>query len=1219
MMLMSFLEKHFHKQRTSPTQKGGSRGGSIRPEPERGDEGRSEDVNRSSSEMDSPTETQDDYEIALAQKSQRDAQLSWTLIFVAASVVCSWLLGTTGLSMAWLLLLLALVAAVWKASLVRLVEAAINYETLRVRRRRALSQDETAEWFNFLVNRWWVFSSPSLFTILKEQLEPLLNEAKPAFVESLELRQFTLGEQTPYVKAVRVFDVNQGKRIPLSARNLQQPPSGLALSLHHQVALEADVCLDSDDFRMVLRTRLFGKGVGMDLDLAMEKLNISGKIYVTFTLNMEAPFPHITHLNLTFIDKPEVWFSVRVLKAVQMMEVPILKTWIHSLVMDALVTALVDPGKLDVNLTSHDRPTPGQEMGDTIAQGVLTVTLSVTQSGHMPEDVRWLVLTLGDQRQKTSHLSSRWQESPSFLVGSLQTDRLVVKLKSKRLVSSITLAQFELPLSNYNLDTAHVVETSLHKKQTRTSFSNFPNIAVRLEYTSLPPIQLDQPEVSWPVPQGDGNLPVSGVIFVYIHGAECLTIGDQSECNPYCMLFNSRKKVKTTHYIKGTGSPQWESRAQFLVSDFTQVSLSFVVCSWSPNKMSDTDLLGLAILNMNQNDTWMVRRQLQLNGNTSPAVITVSIVFRPVPSVAQSELCFRDSFAPLGTDDDELVTYNRCKRNSNTWMHQAKMLLTHRDQDTSASDISNLLSNGMGLMEVSIIRARDLVSKDLNGFSDPYCELKINGECKYKSSIKKKTLNPSWEESAIMGLPRPGEMLEVVLWDHDTFGMKDFLGSVTISMEDIRRFSSSDASQSCQLQGVKTGVVEIKIKVISEETESQSYQPSNNSSTSSPRLPVRHEPDTVARRPSGERSKLRLHIESIPPPAPPRTVTLGYKPLPPDTDPLRESLSNGVNNGAISPTQSSSSSPHSVPRVTVTDLHNPGQLAVTVPELHNQGASNGGQLSPHTSLTPSPDGQFKKNVPEYSSFRIMKQKVKRGLKLRRFKSEVSVREEKSGVTNGKPSTTTTLSIEPSGGGESDATELLQMEGLSHAVSQPNILHIKQPSPRVKHKRPTDLKVAASVRPDKYFGVEGKVIQAQGLHVAHVAQLYCRIKLQSATSPDKLTRMGSNAAGKTLAKSRLLPAMPNPRFDLSFQLDNPENVPRQAALVFEIRSSGKEMVAARRITLQDMLSAASPDTNEVRTWLALNNGASLEVEIAHSRELKKQSRKIFRSWSVHRIV
>jgi hypothetical protein len=78
------------------------------------------------------------------------------------------------------------------------------------------------------------------------------------------------------VKTVRVFDINQVKHIPLSARSLQQPPSSLALSVHHQVALEADLSLDSDDFRMVIRSRLFGKGVGMELDLAMEKLNISG-------------------------------------------------------------------------------------------------------------------------------------------------------------------------------------------------------------------------------------------------------------------------------------------------------------------------------------------------------------------------------------------------------------------------------------------------------------------------------------------------------------------------------------------------------------------------------------------------------------------------------------------------------------------------------------------------------------------------------------------------------------------------------------------------------------------------------------------------------------------------------------------------------------------------------------------------------------------------------
>lgn len=61
-----------------------------------------------------------------------------------------------------------------------------------------------------------------------------------------------------------------------------------------------------------------------------------------------------------------------------------------------------------------------------------------------------------------------------------------------------------------------------------------------------------------------------------------------------------------------------------------------------------------------------------------------------------------------------------------------------------------------------LLRASDLVSKELNGFSDPYFELKVNGKCKYKSSIKKNTLNPVWNEMAIVGLPRAAELLELV-------------------------------------------------------------------------------------------------------------------------------------------------------------------------------------------------------------------------------------------------------------------------------------------------------------------------------------------------------------------------------------------------------------------------------------------------------------------------
>ncbi|XP_059473484.1 uncharacterized protein LOC132195473 isoform X2 [Neocloeon triangulifer] len=1201
--MLSFFEKHFTKQQQqrtpSPTKRALRRSSSARQRsdddlsakqsqdtmvPIMGDLPSSRSKAASSSTLSS---TDDDYETELANKSQRDAQLGWMFAFVAGSVFASWALGATGVSVAWLLLLLALLAAVWRASLRRLVEGAIRYETLRVARRRALSVDETAEWFNFLLNRWWVFSSPSLYALIREHLEPLLNEVKPSMVERLELHQFTLGDQTPHVRSVRAFDVSGGGvRRPLSPASLARPPPGLALKLNHQVALEADVRLDCDDFRMILRSR-FGKGVGMDLDLAMEKLNISGRIYITFTLNMDAPFPHVTHFSLSFLERPEVWFSVRILKAVQMMEVPLLKTWIHSVVMEALVTSLVDPGHLDVNLVAADRPSAAHGPGDTVAKGVLTITLTMgtgpasnpAKEAASGDDAKWLVLCLGDQRIVTSHLGPRWQHTGSFLVPSLHTDTLLVKLKTKRFVSAITLAQFELPLASYNLDSAKVVETLLHKKLTKISSGSIPNICMRLEYTPLPSINLETSEI----PPSLSDRGLSGVLLVCVHSADGLAvIGEPASCNPYCMVFNGRKKVKTTHYVKATGNPQWESKAQFLVNDFTQAMLSFVVCSWGRDKTGDTDLLGITTFSLTQEEPFVLRRVLQLNVNSPPrtaspvGTITVSVIFQPVSSVAQSIGSHTGGStaaanSPGGSDDDDSsVSSSRSKRSSNNWMQQAKQLLSHKEVEMN--DISSLLAKGTGLMEVYLIRAKDLEAKDLNGFSDPYCEVKINGECKYKSNIKKKTLNPIWEESAIMGLPRQGETLDLVIWDHDVLGMKDFIGSVSITVDEIRHLSSLDTAQWRQLQGVKTGAIEIRVKVISETTGFASPLSTNQSLSSSAETPKNLTPRNSVD--STDRGKLKLALDSKPP-VPMRTVTVNYKPnrsganhhhhvIEPPKVPLVPTIST---NGSGSYSSYSNEPPAHTSVVVSGCERSPNGLK----------ASNG-----RGSLTPSPEPGSKKSfVDQYSSFRTMKNKVKRGLNLRRFRSEVNMpgSDEANGVSQ------VTLNIEPRGGGEADASDLLN-----------------------------DLKAEVqcdSIPAEKFYGIEGKVVQAHGLHVAHIAQVYCRIKLHSS---EKSHRSG----GKTLAKSRLIPAIPDPLFNLAFEIETPEGVSKQAALLFEIRATGKELVASRRVTIEELMQDASIDGSVVKTSLNLSTGASIEVEVSYGREIKKESRKLFRSWSVHRI-
>lgn len=84
-------------------------------------------------------------------------------------------------------------------------------------------------------------------------------------------------------------------------------------------------------------------------------------------------------------------FSLCVKQSVQMMDVPILKTWLHSLVMEALASALVDPSSLDINLSSAGAPRPPtRDSGDiSEAQGVLTVTITIppVQAGTHECDV----------------------------------------------------------------------------------------------------------------------------------------------------------------------------------------------------------------------------------------------------------------------------------------------------------------------------------------------------------------------------------------------------------------------------------------------------------------------------------------------------------------------------------------------------------------------------------------------------------------------------------------------------------------------------------------------------------------------------------------------------------------------------------------------------------------------------------------------------------------
>ena len=93
-----------------------------------------------------------------------------------------------------------------------------------------------------------------------------------------------------------------------------------------------------------------------------------------------------------------------------------------------------------------------------------------------------------------------------------------------------------------------------------------------------------------------------------------------------------------------------------------------------------------------------------------------------------------------------------------------------------------------GVLHVTLVRGDSLVSKDANGRSDPFVKLSL-GKQQHKSSTKKATLNPVWDEEFdfVVGAYEleSGQKIRMEVWDWDANGKREFMGSVSFDTKKV--------------------------------------------------------------------------------------------------------------------------------------------------------------------------------------------------------------------------------------------------------------------------------------------------------------------------------------------------------------------------------------------------------------------------------------------------
>ena len=82
-----------------------------------------------------------------------------------------------------------------------------------------------------------------------------------------------------------------------------------------------------------------------------------------------------------------------------------------------------------------------------------------------------------------------------------------------------------------------------------------------------------------------------------------------------------------------------------------------------------------------------------------------------------------------------------------------------------------------GTVTVRVLRATGLIAADKGGTSDPYVVVQSAGGKKEKTSVKKGTVNPFWDETLELSVFDVAAPLSFEVWDHDKIGMNDSLGN----------------------------------------------------------------------------------------------------------------------------------------------------------------------------------------------------------------------------------------------------------------------------------------------------------------------------------------------------------------------------------------------------------------------------------------------------------
>ena len=473
--------------------------------------------------------------------------------------------------------------------------------------------------------------------IIRDSVQPLLDQYRPGFLSTLELGQLELGHAPLYISGIKTLETE-------------------SLS---ELVLDMDI-----EFLGKPSLILKAGAVGASLNaVKIQDIEFAARLRVILSPLLDV-FPLAGAIAISFIGKPKIDFRLAAMN-VNVMGIPGLDSFLINLIKFQLAQMYVWPKKLVIPMVDLSSQVM-KKLSSANLDGIVDVEV-VEATGLPKTDMfgkcdPFCVVSLGDKKLKThvikKTLSPVWNEVFSLDVADYSNDVVEFCIRDKDATTTTKVGSCEVAVKTLVQDKPHDIwlplkgtsNGKIHLKMTYKSFlgededltqvgpDDSSPISRKSSETSGKEAQIDEEalkksaEVSKMIPtlgavpqfMSASKRTVSyigkGRLFVTIDRATDLIAADLGgTSDPYAVLSLGNSKFKTK-IIKKTLNPVWNAEAKFEVHDLERESLHVAVFDY--DLASKDDFLGDVEIALNSLPINKVfENSYKLNGVPSGVVV----------------------------------------------------------------------------------------------------------------------------------------------------------------------------------------------------------------------------------------------------------------------------------------------------------------------------------------------------------------------------------------------------------------------------------------------------------------------------------------------------------------------------------------------------------------------------------------------------------------------